>query len=458
MPSEERACVVSVEGVSRPIVLVVPDGAGDRPSDALRGPIAGLAASGVRPRTPIEAADTPNLDRLAALGRCGLLYALGPGLAPSSHQAHFALFGYEGEAFPGRGLLEALGEGHAVAPGEVVLRANLARVSERDGLLWIDERPDPRTGAASYLADAALDVEIDGVALRFVHTGALQGLLFLRSLDARPLSHFVSDADPLREDTAVLAVLPLEEAPDARAAMHTADVLNAWIRFSRTALAGQPLDGMLVKWAGSAAEFTPFSRRFGMRGVTLGSGPLYAGLAAAVGLDHRELGTTRDAQADVAVRVEVALESIADGYGFVHLHTKRPDMAGHRKDPARKAEVISGVDRGLAPLVPLVERGEIVVAVCPDHQTPSAGPLYHGGGAVPLLIAGGVAGADEVTAYGETACARGSLGTIRGSDVVPLALDAADRSAFLADRMTGHLALGIPAAEDLIPLRARGRG
>ncbi|HSQ22100.1 MAG TPA: phosphoglycerate mutase, partial [Coriobacteriia bacterium] len=171
------------------------------------------------------------------------------------------------------------------------------------------------------------------------------------------------------------------------------------------------------------------------------------------GLDHRELGTAHDAEADVSVRVEATLALLGEGYDFVHLHTKRPDMAGHRKDPARKAEVIEGIDRALAPLVPLAERGEIVVAVCPDHQTPSAGPLYHGGGAVPLLIAGGVAGADSVTAYGENACAGGALGTLRGIDVLPLALDAADRTAFLADRITGHLALGMPQPEDLRPLK-----
>ncbi|MBN2840185.1 MAG: hypothetical protein JXP37_04430 [Coriobacteriia bacterium] len=437
----------------RPIVLVVPDGAGDRPYEVLAGPVPGLDSLTLRPRTPLEAATTPNLDRLAALGRCGSLYPVGPGLAPSSHQAHFALFGYAPEEFPGRGLLEALGEGYAPRSGEIVLRANAARVSVRDGVLWIDERPDPRTGEAPYLAGSALDAEIEGVALRFIHTGALQGLLFLRPLDGRPLSHFVSDADPLHEDTAVLAVQPLEEAPDVDAAAHTAHVLNEWIRRSHTVLAGHPLDAMLVKWAGAAADYTPFPRRFGMRGVTLGSGPLYRGLGATIGLDHREFGTASDPEADVAVRVAATLELLADGYGFVHLHTKRTDMAGHRKDPVRKAEVIAAVDRALAPLVPLVDRGEIVVAVCPDHQTPAAGPLYHGGGAVPLLIAGGIAGADEVTAYGETVCARGSLGVLRGGDVIPLALDAADRSAFLADRMTGHLALGIPRPEDLLPLR-----
>lgn len=429
------------EGARRPIVMVVPDGAGDRPQPALDG------------LTPIEAADTPNLDALASLGHSGLLYPVGPGLAPSSHQAHFALFGYSEAEFPGRGLLEALGEGMPPEPGEIVLRANLARVSERSGILWIDERPDPREGDAG-LGEVGLDAELEGVQIRFVHTGALQGLLFLKAAKGSPLSHFVSDADPLHADTAVLEVLPLEEAPDPEAAARTARAVNAWIRHSRTVLAGRPLNAMLAKWAGAPASYTPFAARFGMRGITLGSGPLYRGLAAAVGLDHREFGTNADAEADVAVRVEATLELLAEGYEFVHLHTKRTDMAGHKKDPARKAEIVAAVDRALAPLVPLADRGEIVVVVCPDHQTPSAGPLYHGGGAVPLTIAGGVAGADGVTAYGETAAAAGSLGVLRGTDVMPLALDAADRSAFLADRMTGHRALGVPRPEDLKALRA----
>ncbi|MGB4442129.1 MAG: phosphoglycerate mutase, partial [Coriobacteriia bacterium] len=193
----------------RPVVMVVPDGAGDRPHASLDG------------LTPIEAADTPNLDALASLGRSGLLYPVGPGLAPSSHHAHFALFGYTQAEFPGRGLLEALGEGAPPAADEIVLRANLARVSERDGLLWIDERPDPRTGDAG-LGEVSLDAELGGVAARFVHTGALQGLLFLRATDGRTLSRFVSDADPLHAGAPVLECLPLEEAPDAEAAARTA--------------------------------------------------------------------------------------------------------------------------------------------------------------------------------------------------------------------------------------------
>jgi len=422
-----------------PIVLLVPDGMGDRPHPSLGG------------RTPLEAAHSPNFDELARLGRSGLLYPVGPGIATGSHQAHFALFGYEQRDFPGRGLIEALGEGQAPADGAVVLRANLARCSIRDGALWIDERPDPRTGEAD-LVGVSLDTVIDGVSCRFVHTDALQGLLFL-SADA-PLSRFVSDADPLHADTHVLAVQPLEEAPDTEAAERTARVVNAWILHTRTVLTGRALDTMLVKWPGSRTGVTPFAKRFGLRGITLGAGALYRGLAAVIGLDHEEFGTHHDPQEDVAVRVDATLRLLGDGYDFVHLHTKRTDMAGHRKDPARKAEVIEAIDRALGPIVERVAAGTLVVAVTPDHQTPSAGPLYHGGGAVPLVIAGGVTGSDDVDSYGELAAARGALGTLRGIDVLPLALDAADRSAFLADRMTGHLSLGMPRPEDLSPLRA----
>lgn len=466
---------------SRPIVMVVPDGMGDRPYPALSGVMPGDPNGAIRPRTPLEAADTPNLDALARLGRCGLMYPLRPGLAPSSHQAHFALFGYEDRDFPGRGLLEALGEGLPPGPDEVVLRANLAAVAERDGVFWIEDRPDPRVGEAG-LGGVDLDAELDGVRVRFVHTGALQGLLYLHALDGQPLSHFVSDADPLRAGVPVLEVQPLEEAPDPDAAARTAAVLNDWMRVAHARLGSSPLavaplasgdtvesdpaglpstvlphlDFMLVKWAGALGHVTPFTQRTGLRGISLGSGPLYAGLAAAVGLDHLELGTDRTAERDVALRVEHTLRLLGEGYDFVHLHTKHPDMAGHRKDPARKAQVIAAIDRALGPLVALAESDDAVVVVAPDHQTPAAGPLYHGGGAVPLVIAGGVAGADQVAAYGETACAAGSLGVVRGRDVLPLALDAADRSAFQADRTTGHLALGVPRTDDLKPLRTTG--
>jgi len=436
-----------------PILMVVLDGLGDRPQSGLDG------------LTPLEAAETPNLDALAALGTCGRLYPLSPGLAPSSHQAHFALFGYDERDFPGRGLLEALGSDLPPAPGEVVLRANLVRAEVQGGVWHITERPDPRLHEAGLEA-LDLDAEIDGVSVRFVFTDHLQGLLFLAPASgAAELSHFVSDADPLRADVPVLSVQPLEEAPDPDAAARTARVLNEWMRLAHERLApcdlqleavGEcTLNFMLVKWPGMRTHVTPFRARYGLRGASLGSGPLYRGLAQAVGLEHVAMPAEQDPERDFASRVAAALGLVGGGRAdFVHVHTKWPDSAGHRKDPARKRDVIAALDRAMEPLVGVAERGEAVVAVLADHQTPSAGPLYHGGGAVPLVVAGGTLGADGVQAYGERACAAGLLGTLRGVDLMPVLLDAADRSAFLADRITAAFALGAPRMEDLEPLSA----
>ncbi|MHA1962895.1 MAG: 2,3-bisphosphoglycerate-independent phosphoglycerate mutase, partial [Candidatus Thorarchaeota archaeon] len=103
----------------RTAVLLILDGLGDRPVPELNG------------KTPLLAAKTPTLDRLAAEGQNGLLDVLGPGLTPGSDAAHLALFGYRySGVYPGRGPLEALGAGLASKPGDVAFRANFATVDD----------------------------------------------------------------------------------------------------------------------------------------------------------------------------------------------------------------------------------------------------------------------------------------------------------------------------------------
>ncbi len=427
------------------VLLVVLDGLGDRQHDVLGG------------RTPLEAAATPNLDALAARGSCGTMYSVGPGRAPTSFQAHFALFGYPSDEYPGRGLLEAIGEGMPPAPGEIVLRASLLSAEEGATGFTVTHRPDPRRGEA-MLAGIALDGTFDGVRVRFVHTDARQGLVFVSADE--PLGHNVTDADPFREGLPVLEVQPTEEAPDQAAAMRTARALNAWMLATRERLANVPgLDGdfMVTKWAGSSYLAQPFTQRYGMAGAVVASGPLYAGLASVVGMRHVETGCDlREPRADLEMRLGVALDLLGGETDFVHAHTKAPDHAAHKKDPARKRDVIEQLDAALGVLVrERVWERDIVVAVTADHATPSAGPLYHSGEAVPLVILGGSAGADDVTAFGERACTRGMLGTLRGSDLMPLLLNAADRCVSTGERFTRARQWAQPRPEDLVALRRR---
>src|SRR5688572_2723563 len=99
------------------IVLLICDGLGDRPIEELGS------------LTPLEAAHTPHLDRLARESECGVMYPLGRGWVPGSDVAHLAILGYEPrEYYAGRGTIEAAGLGIALHPGDVALRGNFATV------------------------------------------------------------------------------------------------------------------------------------------------------------------------------------------------------------------------------------------------------------------------------------------------------------------------------------------
>ncbi|MDP9307313.1 MAG: phosphoglycerate mutase, partial [Actinomycetota bacterium] len=118
-----------------PIVLVLLDGLGDRAHDVLGG------------RTAGEAAATPNLDAVAARGSCGLLYAVGPGRAPSSEVAHWAMLGYRPDEFPGRAVFEALGRGQEVSDEHVFAYAAARPAERREDGWWLTGRPDPERDA-----------------------------------------------------------------------------------------------------------------------------------------------------------------------------------------------------------------------------------------------------------------------------------------------------------------------
>src|SRR5262249_57353436 len=142
-----------------PIVVVLFDGLPDRAHDVLKG------------RTANEAARTPNLDRFAAVGSCGLLYAVGPGRAPSSEVAHWAMLGYRPDEFPGRSAFEALGRGQNVSGEHVFAYAALRPAERRDDGWWLTGRPDPQRDSADALAlvDACNRLEVDRMLFMLDH-------------------------------------------------------------------------------------------------------------------------------------------------------------------------------------------------------------------------------------------------------------------------------------------------
>ncbi len=412
-----------------PIVVVLLDGLGDRAQESLGG------------RTANEAALTPNLDALAARGSCGVLYAVGPGRAPSSEVAHWSMFGYGEDEFPGRAVLEALGAGQEVDPTDVFAFAALRPTEERNGELWLTGRPRREDeDDARALVERFADVEIDRFHFRLAHLGRGEAILRISSgADDR-----ITDTDAFfRDRHPVLRPQPL--VPEAE---RTARAVEGWSRFVIQRLRGERFNVITLKWWGRPRPAPTFPERHGLAGSFIATSRFMHGLAAAVGLEPVEAEETDDPASDLLRRLELVGERLEAGDTFVFSHLKAADEAGHTKDPAIKQRTIEALDAALTDL----PTDRAIVCVTGDHATPAYPEVIHSGDPVPLLVAGPGVRADTVTSFGELDCASGILGHLRGPDLMPVLLNAADRPLFLGSRPTPYPAAdGYPSI--LEPLR-----
>jgi 2,3-bisphosphoglycerate-independent phosphoglycerate mutase len=413
-----------------PIVVVLLDGLGDRAHESLGG------------RTANEAARTPNLDTLAARGSCGVLFAVGPGRAPSSEVAHWSMLGYREHEFPGRAVLEALGAGQEVDPADVVAFAALRPAEERDGALWLTGRP--RRGEDDDEARALLErcdgTEVDGLQFRLEDLGRGEAILRVSGgADDR-----VTDSDAFfRDRYPVLRPQPL--VADAE---RTARAAEEWTRIVLERLRGERFNVITLKWWGRLLPVPTFPERHGLTGSFMAASRFMHGLAGAVGLEPVQAEETDDPASDLRRRLELAHQRLEAGDTFVFSHLKATDEAGHTKDPAIKQGTIEALDGALDDL----PTDRAIVCVTGDHATPAYPEVIHSGDPVPLLVAGPGVRADSVTSFGELDCAAGMLGHLRGQDLMPVLLNAADRPLFLGSRPTPYSgADGYPSI--LEPLR-----
>lgn len=409
-----------------PIIVVMLDGLADRAHAVLGG------------RTGNEAAETPNLDRLAAQGSCGVIYGIGPGRAPSSEVAHWSMLGYRPEEYPGRAVFEALGCGQEVSPEHVFAYAALRPAERRPDGLWLTGRPrygDDEDDAAALVA-ACDGIEVDGLRFSLAHVRRGEAVLRISGgADER-----VTDTDAFfRDRHPVLRPQPL--VPEAE---RTTRAAEAWTRRVLELLAehevnaaraerGLPVFNVItLKWWGRPRAIPTFEQRHGLHGTFIAESAFLRGLGLAVGLEAIREPETGDPPGDLRRRVALIEERLAAGDTFVFSHLKAADAAGHTKDPRIKQRTIEALDAELGTLP--VDRA--IVCVTGDHATPASPEVIHSGDPVPLVVAGPGVRADPVRRFGELDCAGGILGHLRGPDLMPVLLNAADRPLFLGSRPT----------------------
>ena len=373
------------------IVLLVLDGLGGLPH-----PQTG--------KTELETANTPNLDRLAKEGICGLVDTVNPGVTPGSAPGHLALFGYDPLKFTvGRGVLEALGIDFELEERDVAARGNFCTM-DNSGLIT-----DRRAGRISSQRCAELSQLLDGLKIDDVDilVSPVKEHRFVAVFRGEGLGDELSDSDPQREGMSPKDVVPLSAG-----AAKTAHVANEFIARARTILADhQPTNMVLLRGFARYPSFPQMSEVFRVKPAAIAAYPMYRGLAKVVGMEVLATGVTIDEEF-------ATLTQHYDSYDFFFIHVKETDTAGEDGNFERKARVIEEVDAALPRLTAL---NPDVIIVTADHSTPALlkGHSWH---PVPFLLRSDWCRPDQVTEFSERACGSGSLGRFRGTHIMPLAL------------------------------------
>jgi 2,3-bisphosphoglycerate-independent phosphoglycerate mutase len=391
-------------------VLLIIDGLGDLPIPALDG------------KTPLEAARTPVLDRLAAGGLYGLVDPIEHGTVPNTHSGAGLLLGM----LPGqahnlhRGPVEAAGLGIPLQTGDVALRANLATVRPVNGGLEVIDRRAGRIseGTAELTATfQAFDLG-DGITATLKPTEQHRGVLLL---SGPGLDYRLTDTDPGDQPMPVRLPACRAERPEAVIA---AEKLNRFLAEAHRHLAAHavnrariaagkvPANGVITRGAGAVMDLDNLLRQRGLGAGVVSGCNTVRGLGYLFGFkvvrDDRFTGALNT---DLDAKVAAAI-SLLEQCDVAFMHIKAPDVCAHDRQPLAKRDFLEKLDHALEPLAQL----PVVVAVAADHTTDSNSG-YHTADPVPALLhVPGFGPPARNVGFGERWCRGGPLGRLVSHD------------------------------------------
>ncbi|WP_404361789.1 2,3-bisphosphoglycerate-independent phosphoglycerate mutase [Marinobacter sp.] len=379
------------------ILFVVADGLGGIDSEG-RG-------------TELEAARTPNLDRLARQGATGLTYPVAPGITPGSGPGHLGLFGYDPvEHNIGRGVLTALGINFDLQPGDVAARGNFCTLNS-DGDVTDRRAGRIDTRECRRLVEMLREIRLDDVEVYVEPVKEHRLLLVLRS-KKNTLGAEIDNTDPQRT-----GVPPLEPHGRDENSQKTARMVGEFLTQAREILAQEdPANFVLLRGFAQLPRLASFKESYGLNGCALAGYPMYRGIARLLGMKVVDCGP------DLESEIE-ALEAAWSDHDFLFLHFKDTDSLGEDGDFEGKVAAIEELDQAIPRIMEL--RPDVIV-VTGDHSTPSA-MASHSWHPVPVLISANTCRVDGVQVFGETACAGGGLGHLPAKHLMTLALAHAGR-------------------------------
>lgn len=381
------------------IVLCVLDGLGGLPFEG---------------KTELEAASTPNLDRLARISACGLHIPVAHGITPGSGPSHLGLFGYDPLKYEiGRGVLEALGLGIELTPRDVAVRGNFATVKyDSGGPVIIDRRggriPTEENKRIALRIREKINI-IDGVKVSI--TSGMEHRFALVFTFPEPLevgADDISDTDPQKEGKG-----PLRPTPRRKEAETVASIAEKFIDLAAEIIRDEKTANYILLRGFSLYPNLPhFSEAYGLKAATTAAYPMYRGVAKLVGMELLEV-------ADTSTKSEVeTLRRHFKEFDFFYFHVKKTDSYGEDGNYWGKVKVIEEFDSFIPEILSL---NPDVLVVTGDHSTPAV-MKAHSWHPVPFLLYSSYTRGTGSLGFSEKECLKGELGIFRATDAMTLIL------------------------------------
>ena len=385
-------------------VLFLGDGMADEPVAALGG------------RTPLQAAQTPNMDAIARNGRSGTMLTLPEGFPTSSDVANMSVLGCDlARELCGRGPLEAASKGIRLGADDVAFRMNLVTV-DADGILR-DFSGGHISQPDADEAVALLNAKLGADSIRFHPGVSYRNLLILSG------AAFSADVAYGKPDdnhgNPVAAHLPRATTP---AGEHTAALLRDLTARAADVLRGRAANGIWLWSGGKAGAIHNICQRYGIRAAVISAVDVINGIGLCMGMDVIKVpGATGYIDTNYEGKADAVLKALRDGYDFVYAHVEAIDEVSHAQDLDLKIKAIEDFDRRLVGRVMSGAGGGTAYAVLPDHPVPLA-TGKHTRTPVPVAVWQPGAAPDGVQAFDEIAAPHGSLGLLKGSGLMDLLL------------------------------------
>ena len=413
------------------LLYVLLDGIGDLPNPAMNG------------QTPLEAAKTPNIDSLARKGKMGQVISVGKGISPQSDIAVFNMLGYDfqGKKYAGRGIVEIIGCGVDFREGDLALRGNFATldsnriIDRRAGRDIVEEEAE---SVCKFLVDH-LRFDDPDVSVEVTPTISHRVIIKFRH-KSRYLSDKITNTDPAygklngigiaKTDVESMLVQESQSEDNSESSMLSAKIVNEFTRKSITLLREhpvnldrvsnnkKPMNVILLRDAGnSVPSLQPINEKFGITTSCLVDMPVEIGIAKILGM---ELFSSQKIDDYKQKAKEVA--EIIKSYNLVYVHIKGPDEYGHDGDALGKKSNIELIDKDFFGMFFKLVTKQPIVVISGDHSTPCI-RKSHTDDPIPLLVSGNGITSDGSRRFTESWASKGSIGTLKGSQVISLILN-----------------------------------